>query len=98
MLYDSTLWAHSCQPLPRQGHARGVTQEDKLPSASGGSGASRPMHQPLEPTSFAIKKTLEGVSVGGRSKLTQPNTQCVRIGQPDNAQGFFGSMTSPRST
>jgi hypothetical protein len=55
-------------------------------------------HQPLEPTSLAIKKTPEGAPRGGRSKLTQPDTQRVRTGQPDDAQGFFGSMTSPRST
>jgi len=33
-----------------------MTQEDKLLAAFGGSGASRPARQPLEPTNFATKK------------------------------------------
>jgi hypothetical protein len=37
-----------------------MTQEGKLSSASGGSGASGPARQPLEPTSLITKNTLEG--------------------------------------
>jgi hypothetical protein len=35
-LPDAVLQAWPCRPLPRQGHARGVTQEDELSSASRG--------------------------------------------------------------
>jgi hypothetical protein len=69
-LPDTMLWAWPCRPLVRQGHARGVTQEDKLPTASRGWAAPRPTRQPLEPTSFATKKTPEGPPGGGRSKPT----------------------------
>jgi hypothetical protein len=48
-----------CQPLPRQGHACGVTQEDKLLAASRGWVAPGPACQRLEPTSFATKKTVD---------------------------------------
>jgi hypothetical protein len=67
-------------------------------AASRGSRASRPMHQPLDPASFATKKSPEGTPGEGRSKPTQPDTQRVRTEQLDNAQGFFSSTTSPRST
>ena len=56
------------------------------------------MRQPLKPTSFTAKKTLEGPVGGGLSKVTQPDTQSVRTEQPDDAQGFFGSKTPRRST
>jgi hypothetical protein len=65
--------------------------------ASKGSEASGPTHQPLELTSFTAKKTLQGPSRGGQSKSTQPDTQSVRTEQLDDAQGFFGSTTPPRS-
>jgi hypothetical protein len=73
------------------------TRRQSFPSASKGSGASRPTRQPLEPTSSTTKKTSEGLPRGGWSKLTQPDTQSVIIEQPDDAQGFFGSKTPARS-
>jgi hypothetical protein len=51
------------------------TRRQSFPLASRGSGASGPVHQPLEPTSIATKKTLEGPPGGGRSKPTQPDMQ-----------------------
>ena len=66
--------------------------------ASRGWAAPMPTHQPLEPTSFATKKTPEYPPGGGRSKPTQPDTQSVRTEQTYDAQGFFGSTTLPRST
>jgi hypothetical protein len=74
------------------------TRRQSFPSASRGSGASRPTCQPLEPISSVTKKTLEGPPRGGQSKPTQPHMQSVRIEQLDNAQGFFGSKTPSRST
>jgi hypothetical protein len=74
------------------------TRRQSFPLASRGSGASGPVHQPLEPTSIATKKTLEGPPGGGRSKPTQPDMQSVRTEQLDDVQGFLGSKTPPRST
>jgi hypothetical protein len=84
--------AQRCQPLFRQGHARGMMQEDKL-LHSRGSRAPKPARQPIEPASFATKKSPESAPGGGWSKPTQPFTQSVRTEQPNDAQGFFCSMT-----
>jgi hypothetical protein len=51
-------------------------RRQSFPAASSGSEDTGPVHQPLEPTSFTAKKTLEGLPGGGQSKPTQPDTQC----------------------
>jgi hypothetical protein len=75
-----------------------VTQEYSFPAASRGSEAPGPTCQLLKPTSFTAKKTPEGPPGGGRYKPTQLDMQSVRTEQSDDAQGFFGSTTPPRST
>ena len=39
-LLDAALWERPCRLLPRQGHARGVTQEDKFSLSLQGLGGS----------------------------------------------------------
>jgi hypothetical protein len=71
-----------------------------IPAASGSSRASGPARQPPEPTSFATKKTPEGLTREGQSKLTPSNMQSVRTEQPDDAQASSAPrhLDGPRRT
>jgi hypothetical protein len=83
---------------PPTGSREGVTQEDRLSAASRGSGAFRPARQPLELTSLATKKTLEGAP---REAGPSRHSMTLSVSEQANrtmSKGFFGSMTLPWST
>jgi hypothetical protein len=62
------------QPLPWQGHARSVTQEDKFLCGLQGLRSSRAHTSAARVDLLATKKSLEGAPRGGRSTPTQPDT------------------------
>jgi hypothetical protein len=79
---------------PTGSHPGRDTRRQSFPRPSGAFG---PAHQPLEPTSFATKKTPEGLT---RGTLVQANTvlhtECQNRAV-ERRPGFFGTKTPQRS-
>jgi hypothetical protein len=62
-----------------------------------GSGAFGLARQSLTLDAFATTEVSRRALGGGQSKLTRPDGQSIRAKQPNDAQGFSGSTTMPRS-
>jgi hypothetical protein len=75
-----------------------MTQGDKTPLPdSGAQGILGSLISPSSQTPSPPMKSPEGAPSGGWSMLTRSDDQSIRAEQPEDAQGFSGSTTMPRS-